>query len=332
MRTHAVTPNDLCGAFAVPPLARRRDARRTLDHQQNERIVRHIVGGGITRLLYGGNAFLYHVTLGEYEDLLGWLATIAGDAWVIPAVGPSYGRAIDQAPLVRRHKFPTAMMLPCSDPRDAAGIERGARDIADAMGVPIVLYLKDDHTFGTDVIAGLDAVAALVDAGLVCAIKYAIVRSDPAADAYLDGLLARVDRTLVVSGMGERPAVVHLRDRGLPGFTTGSGCVAPAASAALFLAASTDRWDDAELLRRLFLPLEDLRDSWGPARVLHAAVEEAGIAEVGSIPPYVSELGGPRRGMVREAAIALAAADRDLHGAGELNRPLSVLRPLPSPG
>jgi len=39
------------------------------------------------------------------------------------------------------------------------------------------------------------------------------------------------------------------------------------------------------------MPLEDLRDAWGPARVLHHATELAGIAPTGAIAPYVSALG-----------------------------------------
>ena len=35
---------------------------------------------------------------------------------------------------------------------------------------------------------------------------------------------------------------------------------------------------------------EDLRDAWGPARVLHHATELAGIAPTGPIPPFVSAL------------------------------------------
>ena len=38
------------------------------------------------------------------------------------------------------------------------------------------------------------------------------------------------------------------------------------------------------------MPLEDLRDAWGPARVLHHATELAGIAPTGPIPPFVSPL------------------------------------------
>src|SRR5207245_5857890 len=169
-----------------------------------------------TRFLYGGNAFLYHVTLAEYEALLRWLSDFADDHWAIPSVGPSFGRALDQAALLRRHRFPCAMALPCADPRDAAGLEAGLREIAEAVGVGLIVYLKDEGNFGADKEAGLDAVARLVDAGICVAIKYAVVRSDPRQDAYLEALIRRVDRRLVLSGVGERPAVAHLRHFELP--------------------------------------------------------------------------------------------------------------------
>src|SRR6266403_1025055 len=110
--------NNLCGVFAVPPLCRRNDPLRSIDFEQNDLLVRHIVNGGITRVIYGGNAFLYHVSLGEFEQLLNWLSSLAADLWAIPSVGPSYGRAMDQATLVRRYGFPWVMLLPCADPRD----------------------------------------------------------------------------------------------------------------------------------------------------------------------------------------------------------------------
>ena len=102
-------------------------------------------------------------------------------------------------------------------------MEAGLREIADAAGMPLILYLKSEDGFGADLEAGLDAVGRLMRDGVAVAIKYAVVRDDPQHDAYLDGLLRRVDRARVVSGMGERPAVVHMRDYGLNGFTTGSG-------------------------------------------------------------------------------------------------------------
>jgi dihydrodipicolinate synthase/N-acetylneuraminate lyase len=290
MARDPVTTDDLRGVFAVPPLPRRSDAHRTLDFDQAERVALHIAKGGVSRFLYGGNAFLYHVSLGEYESLLGWLAGFPRDRWAIPSLGPSFGRAIDQAPLLRRHSFRCAMMLPCGDPRDALGMAAGIREIADATGLPLVLYLKSEDGFGSDKERGLDAVGRLVEDGTCVAVKYAVVRSDPRHDPYLDGLLQRVDRRRVVSGIGERPAVVHLRDFRLAGMTTGSGCLAPRLTQALFDACLAADWARAEASWAEFAPVEDLRDAWGPAAVLHHATELGGVAKTGPIPPFVSAL------------------------------------------
>jgi dihydrodipicolinate synthase/N-acetylneuraminate lyase len=289
-RSNLLTIEDLWGVYAVPPLPRRPDPRRSLDLEAAERVARHIADGGITRFLYGGNAFLYHVTLAEYEELLGWLADFPASRWAIPSLGPSFGRAIDQACLLRRHTFRSAMVLPCSDPRDALGMEAGLREIASAAGVPLILYLKSEDGFGSEKDQALDSIGRLVDDGVALAIKYAVVRDDPHADWMLEALLKRVDRRRIISGMGERPAIAHLRDFKLGGLTTGSGCIAPRLCSALLDASARNDWARAETLRAEFMPLEDLRDRWGPARVLHHATALAGIAETGPIPPYVSSL------------------------------------------
>jgi dihydrodipicolinate synthase/N-acetylneuraminate lyase len=290
MTREPYTLQDVWGIYAVPPLPRKADGARSLDFDAAEIIASHIAAGGITRYLYGGNAFVYHVTLDEYEDLLGWLDAFPSARYPIPSLGPSFGRAMDQARLLRRHSFSCAMMLPCSDPRDADGLDAGLREIAEAAGVPLIVYLKSEDGFGQDLDAGLDAVARLVKDGICVAIKYAVVRDDPGQDAYLDGLLNRVDRKRVITGMGERPAIVHLRDFQLGGLTTGSGCIAPTLCSALVNACCARDWKGAEAIRAEFMPLEDLRDAWGPARVLHHATELSGLASAGPIPPYVSPL------------------------------------------
>ena len=300
----------LNGVYAVPPLPRRRDERRTLDFGSAELIARHIEAGGITRFLYGGNAFLYHISLDEFAALIDWLAGFPRSRWPIPSIGPSFGRAIDQARLLRKHSFPAVMMLPCADPRDARGLEAGMREIAHAAGMPLILYLKSEDAFGADRDDGLDAVGRLLDDGTAMAIKYAVVRPDPNVDPYLDGLLRRVDRRRVISGMGERPAVEHLRDYKLGGLTTGSGCIAPGSCQALFAAAAAGEWARAAECRAAFMPLEDLRDLWGPARVLHHATELAGIASTGPIPPYVSPLSSDQLQQLAPVARALLARDR----------------------
>lgn len=306
MKTTPVSSEDLRGVFAVPPLARSDDSQCSLDLEQNNLIVRHIVNGGLTRFIYGGNAFLYHVTLAEYEQLLEWLSGFSADLWVIPSAGPSFGRAMDQASLLREYGFPCVMMLPCSDPRDAAGLERGYRAFAEAANTKLLVYLKEETTFGADKEAGLDAVARLVDDGVCVGIKYAVVRDDPARDSYLDGLLRRVDRSFVISGIGERPAAIHMRDWRLPGFTTGSGCIAPRFSQLLFDACTRGEFEEAERLRAAFLEHEDLRDQWGPARVLHSATQLAGIARTGPVPPYISALSDAEGAQLGPVARALA--------------------------
>jgi dihydrodipicolinate synthase/N-acetylneuraminate lyase len=309
MRTSPIQASDWHGVFPVPPLARRTDAARTIDWAENDRLIQHMAAGGMSRFLYGGNAFLYHITLAEYEDLLGWLNGLDDAFWAIPSAGPSFGRLIDQAPLLRRYKFPAVMHLPCADPRDAAGLEAGLRDFANACGMPLIVYLKEENNFGANLEAGLDAVARLVKDGLCIGIKYAVVRKDPSQDAYLASLLRRVDRSMVLSGIGERPAIIHMRDFGLPGFTTGSGCLAPALSNRIHKACEDKDYEAAAQSRELFLPHEDLRDSWGPARVLHAATALAGLSETGAIPPFISPLSKEQLAQLGPVAQMLAEQD-----------------------
>lgn len=303
MKTSPVELSDRQGVLAVPPICR--DASGAFDWEQNRRVVEHIHAGGVTRLMYGGNAFLYHITLAEYEQMLGWLTSLDDALWCIPAAGPSFGRLMDQAPLLRRHRFPCVMALPCADPRDAKGLEAGLRRFSDAAETPLIVYLKDESNFGSDLMAGLDAVARLVADGVCVGIKYAVVRQDPSVDAYLTALLERVDRQFVVSGIGERPALIHWNQFKLAGFTSGSVCVAPGQTQAIFEALRAGDTATAAAIRERFIPHEDLRDAWGPARVLHASMELAGIAVTGPIPPFITALSEEQQNQLRPVSIAL---------------------------
>src|ERR1700753_513393 len=100
----------LDGVFAVPPLARSAGSGRGIDIEQNSRIVRYIAQGGISRFIYGGNAFRYHSTLAQCEQLLEWQAHMQRDGQLfLMSAGPSYGRLMDQAPLLRRFAIPFVM-------------------------------------------------------------------------------------------------------------------------------------------------------------------------------------------------------------------------------
>ena len=299
MQTTPVTSADLAkSVIAVPPMARNADLK--FEGAENEKIVRHIEAGGVSTLLYGGNANFYHIGLSEYESILRQLAEIAGaDSLVIPAVGPSYGMMMDQAAIFAQTEFPTVMALPHTGLNTPSGAETGLRHLAEKIGKPIVVYLKQEGFLE------VENVKRLVDDGLVSWIKYAIVRDDPADDPILRDLVETVDPGIIVSGIGEQPAIVHLRDFGITGFTAGCVCVRPDLSQEMLRAIQADDFERAEELRRKFLPLEDLRNGINPVRVLHDAVDLAGIASTGPALPLLSNLSAAEKEEVKKAAINL---------------------------
>jgi dihydrodipicolinate synthase/N-acetylneuraminate lyase len=308
LKTTPVTPEDIAASvLAVPPLARHADL--SLNREANRALIRHLEAGGVRTLMYGGNANFYHLPLSEYAGTLDLLSEAAGsDSWVIPSAGADYGKLVDQAAILRERSFPAVMALPFGHPSNDSGVATALRRFADRLGQPIIAYVKAEGYLEPA------TVAALVRDGVACAIKYAIVRADPLKDAYLDALLAKVDRSIVISGIGERPAIVHLRDFGLKSFTSGSVCVAPRGSMALLAALKAKRYGEAQALRAAYIPLEDQRDTRGPIRVLHDAVTLAGIADMGPVLPMIANLDAAEREAVKAAASALLANDRALAG------------------
>ena len=69
-------------------------------------------------------------------------------------------------------------------------------------------------------------------------------------------------------------------------------------------------WEEAERIRALFRPLEDLRNAINPIRVLHRAVAGAGIAPTGPLLPLLSNVEAEHEAAIDAAASALIAADR----------------------
>ncbi|TDG02897.1 dihydrodipicolinate synthase family protein [Paraburkholderia guartelaensis] len=291
--------------MAVPPLARRPDF--SLAVEENRKLIRHMEAGGIRTLLYGGNANLYHVAVSEFRELLDMLADLtAPETRVIPAIGPDYGKMLDQARILAQTQYKTAMVLPLSGFTTPAGVETGLTRIADTAGIPLTLYIKSEDY------VDVDTLVRLIDRGTLIAVKYAIVRKDPANDPYLRRLLESVPASKVVSGMGERPALVHVRDFGLAAWTTGSGCIASNAIMALLKAAKEGRAEEAQRLYDAFMPLETLRDNISLIRVLHDAVTLSGIADMGPILPLLSQSPAEALPAIGDAAKALLAFEQKL--------------------
>ena len=299
MNTNAITPGMLASSvIAVPPMAR--DADLNICADGNAKIIRHLEDGGIRTLLYGGNAVFYHIALAEYADTLVMLRDNSGaDTAIIPSVGPAYGTALDQAAVLRDFDFLTAMVLPARDIATPEGVATGIRKFAEAYGKPIVLYIKFEGYLEPE------HARALMDDGVVNWIKYAIVRDDPARDDYLRQLVDCVDPQRIVSGIGEQPAIVHLRDFGVQGFTSGCVCIAPSLSMKMLAALKAEDYETAESIRQTFEPLENLRNAINPIRVLHTAVAEAGIADTGPILPLLNDVSKNVRANIADAAKTL---------------------------
>ena len=69
MQTTAFQPEHFRrSVLAVPPLAR--GVNDKICPTENEKLIRHIEAGGVSMLLYGGNANFYHIRPSEFGDLL----------------------------------------------------------------------------------------------------------------------------------------------------------------------------------------------------------------------------------------------------------------------
>ena len=133
------------------------------------------------------------------------------------------------------HRFPTAMALPMAGPTKPAGVATGLRRLADAYGRPVVAYVRAENY-----IAPRDAAALIAD-GVVCSLKYAVERKDPAEDRYLAAMVDACGTERLVSGIGERPAIVHWTKFGVHAFTSGSVTIAPHLSSAIHAALARRR-------------------------------------------------------------------------------------------
>jgi dihydrodipicolinate synthase/N-acetylneuraminate lyase len=298
MKTDAVTPADLArSVIAVPPLARSRNGAVSI--AENQKILGWMAAGGISSFLYGGNANFYNLGLLEFPLTLEVLSGIAPrDAWIIPSIGPDFGKALDQVTVLKAFHFPTAMALPMASATKPAGVATGLRRLADAYQRPMIAYVRSEAYLT------VADIAALLADGVLCSVKYAVERKDPAEDAFLAAIIDAAGSDRIVSGMGERPAVVHLAKFGLAGFTSGSVTIAPHLSAAILALLRQGDAAGADRIREKFLAFEDLRDRHGQIVVLHDAVRLAGVADTGPLQPY---LAGLDEGLVAPVAAAASA-------------------------
>jgi 4-hydroxy-tetrahydrodipicolinate synthase len=288
--------------LAVPPFALTPDLE--VSREGNAKLIRHLEAGGVSTLLYGGNANVHNWPVSRFADWLDSLEESAADnTWLIPSVGPDWGKLVDEAAILKQRRYPVAMALPMIAPQTPDGVVRGLQDFVDRSGVPLIVYIK------TDGYVPAKAIGRLVEQGAVFGIKYAVPRNDLKQDAYLQELIDAVGAERIVSGFGEPPAFPHLTHFKLAGFTAGCVCIAPHLSMSYLHALKRGDEAEAKRLLEVFLPLEAIRERHNAIRVLHTAVSLSGVADMGPILPLLTEADPAIHGEIKEAARALLAAE-----------------------
>ena len=187
--------------IAVPPLAM--SGPSALNPLENARLLMHLMhlyDGGVRAAIYGGNANLYNMPLGVFEEMLSMLRTITPEGLsIIPSVGPDYGRLVAGSNDLRRPLY--ARDVAAGHNREhERGSRSGPRGFRTADGLPDLLYLK------SELFIDLSTIARLWKSGTVVAVKYAVEREDVAHDPFLEQLLEVVDPRFVVSGFASRLA------------------------------------------------------------------------------------------------------------------------------
>ena len=95
MLTETITPDVLArSVIAVPPLARNADF--SINQAANRKMIGYLEEGGVSNILYGGNANFYHISSTQFREALQLLTESASHiTWMIPSVGPSFGLMMD---------------------------------------------------------------------------------------------------------------------------------------------------------------------------------------------------------------------------------------------
>jgi dihydrodipicolinate synthase/N-acetylneuraminate lyase len=298
-----ISLSDLAGSvISVPPFAANSDF--SSNAQANADLIRHIEGGGVSTLLYGGNANVQNWPVSVYAEWLDQLESAAGrDSWLIPSVGPDWGKMVDHAKLLSSRRYPAAMLLPMYGPRSEEGLVAGVRDFVQKSGVKAIIYIKSDNYISPD------ALSTLVEDGSVFSVKYAIPRADAAKDPVLTSYIGAIGRERIVSGFGEPPALPHLKHFALTGFTAGCVCIAPSISQQFLRSLKACDFARAEETLKTFEPLETLRAKADPIRVLHTAITLSGIADMGPTLPLLSQADESLWPQIEHAATNLLQAE-----------------------
>jgi dihydrodipicolinate synthase/N-acetylneuraminate lyase len=308
MKTEISLSDLTSSVISVPPFAVHGDF--SINSTANAAVIKHIEAGGVSTLLYGGNANVQNWPVSSYAEWMDELESAAAKtSWLIPSVGPDWGKMMDHAKILSSRHYPAAMLLPMNGPRTEEGLVVGIRDFVQKSGVQAIIYIKSDDYISPD------ALAKLVDDRSVFSIKYAIPRDDATVDPVLAAYVNAIGAERIVSGFGEPPALAHLEHFSLAGFTAGCVCLAPTISQRFLHALKQSDFGRARNILEIFEPLEALRNKADPIRVLHTAVTLSGIADMGPTIPMLTQADTAFWRQIEDAARQLLAVEFDARKA-----------------
>ena len=282
-----------------------RDSRRRVDLRGVRRNVEYLLAAGVDYIMPEcGTGLVYDASLEEYEAVVGtFVEAAAGRAWIVPGVGPGYGRSLEMGRIARSLAVDGVMVMPVVGPASAGGVRQGLAEICQTVELPVVLYQRRLD------IMPVEDVVELCRMDEVVGLKYAV--DD------LEAFRRIVDKAgasaAMVCGMAEDPATEYMQN-GAVGFSSGMANFVPRLSLALHRAGVAGDADEAGRLRDLMVPFEDFRGEDGArysGSALHAAMDIAGLAG-GPVIPFAEDVASEDMGRVEAMMAHLLAAENQL--------------------
>ena len=260
-----------------------RNAERGLDLAGIGRNVRFLCERGVDFIMPAcGTGLVYDMTLEEYEAVVGaFVEAVAGEALVVPGIGPGYGRALEMGRIARSLGVAGVMIMPIVGPASAAGVAVGLRDIAERTQLPTILYQRRLD------IMPVEQVVALCKLDEVVGLKYAV----DDLEAFRRIVAGAGEDAAMVCGMAEDPCIDYMA-AGAVGFSSGMANFVPGMSLTLLERFAAGDRVGAEEIRRQMVPFEDLRGERAArysGSALHAAMERFGLAG-GPVVPFAEDV------------------------------------------
>jgi dihydrodipicolinate synthase/N-acetylneuraminate lyase len=267
--------------------------------------VSHLVASGVRFLMpMCGTGLVYDATLDEFEQVTSAFLESAGDALVVPGIGPGFGRSLEMARIAAGLGVAGAMVMPIVGPASAAGTSEGLRRISDTAGMPVILYQRR-----LDIMPVASVVRLCTELDGVVGLKYAV----DDIDSFRRIVTGAGKACAMVCGMAEDPSIDYLQADAV-GFSSGMANFVPRMSLALLQAFRVGDLKEAERLRSLMVPFEDFRGENGArysGSALHAAMEVAGLAG-GPVIPFAEDVAAADMPRVRQMLEGLLAEEQRL--------------------